>query len=99
MAEAPNPTGQDLCDAILRYLRTHPQAADSPEGIAQWWVAGGGAGPSPGAVLAALDQLVAAHRISRLSLADGRTLYQSVDKTSGQQAVLSPDGPEPGPKP
>lgn len=99
MTEAPDRIRQDLCHAILRYLQTHPHAADSVEGIALWWVGRGGSAPSAETVLGALEALVAERRISRLSLPDGSTLYQSVDKTSGQQAALAPDESEPGPKP
>lgn len=31
-----NPT--EVVDAILRYLNQHPEAADSAEGIAKWWL-------------------------------------------------------------
>jgi Fe2+ or Zn2+ uptake regulation protein len=28
----------EVVDAILRYLHAHPQAVDSAEGIAKWWL-------------------------------------------------------------
>lgn len=28
----------DVVDAILRYLHAHPEAVDSAEGIAKWWL-------------------------------------------------------------
>jgi len=28
----------EVVDAILRYLHAHPQAVDSAEGIARWWL-------------------------------------------------------------
>lgn len=28
----------DLADEILRYLQNHPNAVDTVEGIAKWWV-------------------------------------------------------------
>ncbi len=28
----------EVVDAILRYLQSHPDAVDSAEGIAQWWL-------------------------------------------------------------
>jgi hypothetical protein len=29
-----------VADQILDYLRSHPQAADTARGIAEWWLAG-----------------------------------------------------------
>lgn len=29
---------EELAEAILAYLAEHPQAMDSVEGIAQWWI-------------------------------------------------------------
>ncbi len=29
---------QELAEAILRYLADHPQATDTLEGIAEWWL-------------------------------------------------------------
>ncbi len=31
-------TDQALEDAVLEYLREHPDAMDSLEGVAEWWV-------------------------------------------------------------
>ncbi len=28
----------EIVDAILRYLHAHPEAVDSAEGIAKWWL-------------------------------------------------------------
>lgn len=28
----------EVVDAILRYLNSHPDAADTSEGIAKWWL-------------------------------------------------------------
>jgi len=30
---------QEVADAILGYLAEHPQAMDTADGIAQWWIA------------------------------------------------------------
>jgi hypothetical protein len=34
----PSPTDAELCDAIVGYLTRHPEAADTLDGIAAWWV-------------------------------------------------------------
>ena len=49
---------------ILDYLRSHPQAKDSVEGIAQFWVSG-----DPVEVRRALDQLVDRKLIEKRSSA------------------------------
>jgi hypothetical protein len=79
-----------LCQGILQYLRAHPDAADSLEGIASWWLPQSGFSVTSEAVQEALALLVAERRIARIDLADGRTLYQSVDKVSGSQAAWKP---------
>lgn len=82
-----------LCQGILQYLRTHPEAADSLDGIAAWWLPRSNHPPTLEAVQEALNQLVAERRIACLHLADGRTLYQSVDKVSGQHPAWHPPKP------
>jgi hypothetical protein len=32
------PTETDISEEILEYLRTHPKASDTLEGIAEWWL-------------------------------------------------------------
>lgn len=46
------------CSVITDYVRTHPKAADTPEGVAQWWMSKA-QGFSPAVVEAALEKLVA----------------------------------------
>ena len=58
---------------ILTYLRAHPGAADTADGIAEWWLGG-----APLAdVQAALDELVTAGEVRCIGLVDGTTLYAS----------------------
>lgn len=61
---------------ISRYLDRNPGAADSLEGIAQWWLAGTRRQPSNAVLEDALDQLVRQHDLERLRGPDGRTLYR-----------------------
>jgi hypothetical protein len=79
-----------LCQGILHYLHEHPEAADSLEGIASWWLPPTAYSVTTDAVEEALAMLVATHRIARIDLADGRTLYQSVDKVSGSHPTWTP---------
>ncbi|MDP1832258.1 MAG: hypothetical protein Q8K67_09380 [Geothrix sp.] len=83
MTSPPPPDPSVLCHGILRYLHDHPEAADSLDGIASWWLPQSGFTAATEAVQEALARLVEEHRIARIDLADGRTLYQSVDKVSG----------------
>lgn len=82
-----------LCQGILHYLRDHPSAADSLEGIASWWLPPSDFSTTQEAVQMALNLLVAEHRIARIDLADGQTLYQSVDKISGSHPAWKPPSP------
>ncbi|HJV48065.1 MAG TPA: hypothetical protein VJ549_02200 [Geothrix sp.] len=90
MTPSPHPEPSELCRGILDYLRAHPEAADSLEGIASWWLPASGYSAPTEAVQEALALLVAEHRIARIDLADGRTLYQSVDKVSGSHPTWKP---------
>jgi hypothetical protein len=36
--DAPDPRERELCEELLGYLREHPHAMDSLEGIAEWWL-------------------------------------------------------------
>ena len=85
----PSALGRD----ILAYLHAHPEAADSLEGILSWWLPATNFSVTTDAVQEALDLLVTGHRIARIDLADGRTLYQSVDKVSGAHPTWNPATP------
>ena len=37
-AESPETQGMEIAREILRYLQAHPNAKDTVEGIAQWWL-------------------------------------------------------------
>lgn len=68
-----------LINAITHYLDDHPKAADSVEGIMQWWL------PQHERVdmedlQQALDYLVETRAVSRIVLPDGRMLYTSREK-------------------
>jgi hypothetical protein len=82
-----------ICQGILQYLHDHPEAADSLEGIAAWWLPSPEHAPALEAVQEALALLVQEHRIARIDLADGRTLYQGIDKISGSHPAWKPSNP------
>lgn len=66
---------EGIAVAILDHLRRYPQAADSPSGVARWWLGAGYAGVAVEDVERALDLLVARHAMRRLNLMDGTALY------------------------
>ena len=63
---------------VLGYLDEHPEAADSVEAIQRWWLLQRIARYSRSLVQQALDGLVAAQRVERRVLGDGREVYARV---------------------
>lgn len=66
----------DLRDVILHYLQNNARAADSLEGIMNWWLP-----PTYGKVDAArvekaLEQLIAEGLVRKTGLVDGTVLYR-----------------------
>ncbi|MEO8013025.1 MAG: hypothetical protein ABI642_02665 [Polaromonas sp.] len=72
----------DLERALLKYLASHPHAADSAEGVARWWLDDRGAEATLPEVQSALRQLVARSALREERLADGTALYSK----NGRQA-------------
>jgi hypothetical protein len=64
-----------LSKVILRYLDAHSDAADTAEGISQWWVARQRYQDSKAAVERALAELVQQNLVKRSTLADGTVIY------------------------
>jgi len=64
----------EVVDAILRYLASHPDAADTSEGIAKWWLQTE-RGVDTEAVLSALARLEAQGLVHRRINADQHVLY------------------------
>lgn len=63
--------------SLIRYLRDHPQASDTSEGIAHWWLAADHPQVSLPAVEAALAWLEAQGIVESLHAADGRVRWRS----------------------
>lgn len=61
--------------AIEHYFACHPEAADSAEGIARWWLADEGVEASQDEVEAALSDLVQRGRVTARRMPDGRLIY------------------------
>ncbi|MGJ4951495.1 hypothetical protein [Bradyrhizobium sp. HKCCYLS20291] len=68
---------------IESYLERHPRAADTPEGIRDWWLAVEQREASLPAVLAAAEYLVALKRLARIVLIDGTVVYACAQSGGG----------------
>lgn len=62
--------------AIRRYLRDHPNAADTLEGIALWWLSGNAGNERLANVQRAIEQLVNRGEVVRQTLRDGTVIYE-----------------------
>ena len=61
--------------AIERYLAQHPTAADSEQGIAQWWLPAMGVDAPLDRVVGALERLRERGRIERTTLPGGQAIW------------------------
>lgn len=61
---------------IRRYLEEHPNAADTVQGIAQWWLDGGSNAAWLDTVARAVERLSAAGVTTRRMLRDGTVIYE-----------------------
>jgi hypothetical protein len=64
---------------VLDYLESHSDAADTFDGITQWWLGAAGATISPPALRKALLRLVAAGILRTRRLPGGETLWYALD--------------------
>jgi Fe2+ or Zn2+ uptake regulation protein len=64
----------EIVEAILRYLHSHPDAADTVEGIAKWWLPAKWCVDSR-TVLSALARMEAQGLVHRRTNADRHVLF------------------------
>ena len=64
-----------IVQQLSRYLSSHPQACDTPEGIAHWWGEGDAVLPVAD-VESALAWLAACGIVESLTAADGRVRFR-----------------------
>ena len=72
-------------EAIVRYLESHPDAADTARGIRQWWLSDVAVEIGRGDLCAALDALVREGKVRRETLPGGARVYSRASP-SGPQA-------------
>lgn len=71
-----NPDLAHTVQQLSRYLRHHPKACDTAEGIARWWLSSARAPVPLALVEAALDHLLALDLVQARRAADGRVRYR-----------------------
>lgn len=64
-----------LYEAILRHIRAHPLAGDTPEGILANWLPKSKPADASDYIDAVLNDLVANHFLRPMPLPDGKVLY------------------------
>ncbi len=85
---AKNPDIGAVAASIRRYLLDHPNAADTLEGVAQWWLSGDADHERLSTVQRAIEQLVDRGEMARQTLRDGTVIYER----NKQDIPDSPDG-------
>lgn len=76
---------QQVAEDVLRYLKRHPDAADTVEGIARWWLGGRGYENDLTVVQQAMKALVRRALVERQLLPDGTEIYRAGRACGGRQ--------------
>jgi Fe2+ or Zn2+ uptake regulation protein len=89
--------GDDIiCQLVLGYLREHPHAGDTLEGIREWWMFRQRLNDSAETVQRVLEQLKKTGAIHERKTASGRTLYfanHPRQSSGGESLLTDEDGP------
>lgn len=75
-----------VAEVVEAYLAQHPAAADSAEGIAQWWLPGMGIDVPVETVGEALELLVRRGAVSRTAVSGGPAVYRAASARGGAAA-------------
>lgn len=89
-----DPDVMTIVSSLSRYWRRHPDACDTCEGIARWWIDAGSVPVPPQAVEVALAWMSACGVVETLVAADGRVRYRRAcrgDELESRLAALSED--------
>ena len=70
-------TVQDTVEDILKYLRDHPQARDTLDGILDWWLLRERYRQKRALVQDALEYMVEQSLVARRTNPDGVTIYEA----------------------
>lgn len=77
MADAAHARVCQLAKAIEAYLAHHPEAADSEQGITDWWLPSVGVHATSDELGPALAKLVQRGTVEACQLPDGAVIYRS----------------------
>jgi hypothetical protein len=80
----------ELAAEICAYLEAHPDAADTVDGVVQWWIVHERWLRGIGLVAQALDRLVAEGRIEAVRGADARVVYRAARPSPPPSPPRSP---------
>jgi hypothetical protein len=69
---------RSIAEAIENYLRSHPDAADSSEGIHRWWLPERLTQAQPESVVAALERLISTGVVRRNEVGGGGAVLYSL---------------------
>lgn len=83
-----NPDTAHTVQQLSHYLWRHPNACDTAEGIARWWLLGAYTSPPLPVVLSALDHLQALGLVQAHRAADGRVRYRRPAADAAHDAQL-----------
>jgi hypothetical protein len=79
-----DPLVDELAAEICAYLQAHPDAADTLDGVVQWWIAHERFLRGITAAARALERLVEEGRVEQISTADGRTVFRAARPVPGK---------------
>ncbi len=65
-----------LAETIRDYLNKHPNAADTLEGVATWWLSGNADAQWLSDVRCAMERLIERGNVARYTLRDGTVIYE-----------------------
>lgn len=68
-----------IAQSIKRYLDSRPQASETVEGVAKWWLIQQRYNDSLEQVRQALEYLEQKGEVSRIQLADGREVFRNAN--------------------
>ncbi|MGI9217398.1 MAG: hypothetical protein ACR2JA_10430 [Hydrogenophaga sp.] len=83
-----NPDTAHTVQQLSHYLWRHPNACDTAEGIARWWLLDARTSPPLPVVMSALDHLQALGLVQAHRAADGRVRYRRPTADAAHDAQL-----------
>lgn len=78
-SDAPHTSVNPIAEDIARYLQAHPDAADSVEGIRQWWLPRVRLEEATAQIEGALEELLERGVVVRQVMPDGTILFRRAE--------------------